>query len=160
MVAFGQDSNWWLLHRADSTRIRSGRTSKVIEPLDDGNFWQRAAHNHLLDFSDTDRTQNLIVVDPVVQAYVGSIRTVDADGNPKREVGGTTSVGHVFKASLTASGTWEGELFGARSLAEPLLGFWATDYRIPGWGRAKLGKDGGYNTVDEAYFDVMFTRGG
>ena len=44
-------------------------------------------------------------------------------------------------------------------MAEPLLGFWATDYRIPGWGRAKLGKDGGYNTVDEAYFDVMFTRG-
>ncbi|MGB1123357.1 MAG: hypothetical protein ACPG08_07515, partial [Flavobacteriales bacterium] len=58
-------------------------------------------------------------------------------------------------------GKWQfgGELLERQGLAEPLLGFWATDHRIPGWGRAKLGKDGGSNSIDEAYFDVMFTRG-
>ena len=159
VVAFGQAGNWWSLREADSTGFIPIERMELIEPLEGGNWWQRTAHSHLLDFSDTDRTQNLIVVDPVVQAYVGSIRTADADGNTQTRSWWDNIRGARFQGII--DGKWHvgGELLERQGLAEPLLGFWATDYRIPGWGRAKLGKDGGYNTVDEAYFDVMFTRG-
>ena len=44
-------------------------------------------------------------------------------------------------------------------MAEPLLGLWAVQKRIPGWGRSKLGRNSGWNTVDQAYYDVSRARG-
>ena len=93
--------------RADSAGFVPVERLELIEPLDDGSWWQRTAHNHLFDFSDTDRTQNLIVVDPVVQAYVGQSGPRMPKATLNHAPGGTTSVGRVFKASSTASGTWE-----------------------------------------------------
>ena len=76
------------------------------------------------------------MVDPVVQAYVGSIRTADADGNPQTRSWWDNIRGARFQGVI--DGKWHvgGELLERQGLAEPLLGFWATDYRIPGWGRA------------------------
>ncbi len=40
-----------------------------------------------------------------------------------------------------------------------MLGHWAAQQRIPGWGRSKLGRDNGFNTADNAYYDVARARG-
>ncbi len=159
VVAFGQVGNWWTLRTVDSTGFVPVERLELTQPSDATTWWQRTVHNHLFDFSDADRSQNLIVVDPVVQAYAGSIQTTDAQGNPQSRSWWDNIRGARFQGII--DGEWHvgGELLERQGLAEPLLGFWATDYRIPGWGRAKLGKDGGFNSIDEAYFDVMFTRG-
>jgi hypothetical protein len=159
VVAFGQADNWWSLRTMDSTGFVPVERLELTNPSDATSWWQRTVHNHLFDFSDTDRSQNLIVVDPVVQAYAGSIQTTDAEGNPQSRSWWDNIRGARFQGII--DGEWHvgGELLERQGLAEPLLGFWATDYRIPGWGRAKLGKDGGFNSIDDAYFDVMFTRG-
>jgi hypothetical protein len=159
VVAIGQASNWWSLRTVDSTGFVPVERLELTEPSDATTWWQRTVHNHLFDFSDADRSQNLIVVDPVVQAYAGSIQTTDTEGNPQSRSWWDNIRGARFQGII--DGKWQvgGELLERQGLAEPLLGFWATDYRIPGWGRAKLGKDGGSNSIDEAYFDVMFTRG-
>ena len=124
VVAFGQAGNWWSLRGTDSTGLVPVERLELTEPLDDGSWWQRATHNHLLDFSDSDRTQNLIVVDPVVQAYVGSIRTADADGNPQTRSWWDNIRGARFQGVI--DGKWHvgGALLERQGLAEPLLGFW------------------------------------
>lgn len=159
MVATGQSGNWWSLRTADSTGFVPVERLELTDPSDATTWWQRTLHNHLFDFSDVDRYRNLIVVDPVVQAYAGSIQTTDAEGNPQSRTWWDNIRGARFQGII--DGQWQagGELLERQGLAEPLLGFWAVDNRIPGWGRAKLGKDGGFNSIDEAYFDVMITRG-
>lgn len=159
VLALGQDGSWWSLRGMDSTGFVPVVRLELTEPSDAATWWQRTIHNHLFDFSDADRSQNLIVVDPVVQAYTGSIRARDEAGNEQTRAWWDNIRGARFQGII--DGKWQlgGELLERQGVAEPLLGHWATQYRIPGWGRAKLGKDGGYNTIDEAYFDVMFTRG-
>ena len=155
----GQTDTWWKLRNADSTGFVPIQRSKLTEPSDASTWWKRTLHNHLFDFSDDDRTQTLIVVDPVLQAHIGSIRTKSEGGSRQAQTWWDNIRGARFQGII--EGKWQlgGELLERQGLAEPLLGHWATQYRIPGWGRSKLGKDGGYNTVDEAYFDVMFARG-
>lgn len=159
VLAFGQGAEWWSLRTTDSSGFVPIERLELTEPSEAHTWWQRTVHNHLFDFSDAERTQNLIVVDPVVQAFAGSICTSNGQGNETARTWWDNIRGARFQGVI--DGKWQlgGELLERQGLAEPLLGHWATDYRIPGWGRAKLGKESGYNTVDEAYFDVMFTRG-
>ena len=159
MLAFGQAGNWWSLRTVDSTGFVPVERLELTEPSDATTWWHRTVYNHLFDFSDAERSQNLIVVDPVVQAYAGSIQTTDTEGNPQSRSWWDNIRGARFQGIIDGKWHLGGELLERQGLAEPLLGFWATDYRIPGWGRAKLGKDGAFNSIDEAYFDVMFTRG-
>lgn len=159
VMAIGQAGEWWSLRTADSSGFVPIERLQLTKPSNAPSWWQRTAQNHLFDFSDADRTQNLVVVDPVVQAFAGSIRTTDAAGNPQTRTWWDNIRGARFQAII--DGKWQlgGELLERQGLAEPLLGYWAATDRIPGWGRAKVGKDGAYDTVEEAYFDVMFTRG-
>ncbi|MGB1122443.1 MAG: hypothetical protein ACPG08_02880, partial [Flavobacteriales bacterium] len=83
VVAIGQAGDWWSLRTMDSTGFVPVERLELTEPSDATTWWQRTVHNHLFDFSDDDRSQNLIVVDPVVQAHVGSLQTTDAEGNPQ-----------------------------------------------------------------------------
>ena len=139
VMAIGQAGEWWSLRTADSSGFVPIERLQLTKPSNAPSWWQRTAQNHLFDFSDADRTQNLVVVDPVVQAFAGSIRTTDAAGNPQARTWWDNIRGARFQAII--DGKWQlgGELLERQGLAEPLLGYWAATDRIPGWGRAKVG---------------------
>jgi hypothetical protein len=124
-------------------------------------WWKRTAEQHLLDFSDREGGANVVVVDPVVQASVGALlppsgmMTVE----PEPQITWDNIRGARFQAIIDHRWHVGGELLERQGIAEPLLGYWAAQNRIPGWGRSKLGKDNGFNTWEEAYFDVSRTRG-
>lgn len=149
--------NSWALRGIDSTGFVPAVRLELTEPTVAESRWQRIAHNHLFDFSDTDRSQNLIVVDPVVQAFAGRILS-DASESSSGEWWDNIR-GARFQGRIDRKWHIGGELLERQGVAEPLLGHWAAQNRIPGWGRSKLGKEGGYNTAASAYFDVMVTRG-
>ncbi|MGB2385529.1 MAG: hypothetical protein ACPH8E_08490, partial [Flavobacteriales bacterium] len=120
VVAFGQVGNWWTLRTVDSTGFVPVERLELTQPSDATTWWQRTVHNHLFDFSDADRSQNLIVVDPVVQAYAGSIQTTDAEGNPQSRSWWDNVRGARFQGII--DGKWHvgGELLERQGLAEPL----------------------------------------
>ena len=103
-------------------------------------------------------TRNLIVVDPVVESFVGTIRPRAEGVRPTTHLGQHPR-GPRFQAIIDNRWHIGGELLERQGVAEPLLGLWAVRNQIPGWGRSKLGKDNAFNTAQQAYFDVSQTRG-
>lgn len=150
-------SNLWALRTQDSTGFIPAERLELTAPSTAASWWQRTAHNHLFDFSDTDRERNLIVVDPVVQSFVGRVLPEGPDAEQREHWDNIR--GARFQGRI--DGRWHigGELLERQGVADPLLGLWSTQFQTPGWGRSKLGKDRGYNTVNQAYFDAMLTRG-
>jgi hypothetical protein len=150
-------SNLWALRTQDSTGFIPAERLELTAPSTAASWWQRTAHNHLFDFSDDDPERNLIVVDPVVQSFVGRVLPEGQDAVAREwwdNIRGARFQGRI-------DGRWHvgGELLERQGVADPLLGIWASQFRTPGWGRSKLGKNGGYTASDQAYFDVMLTRG-
>lgn len=157
-LVHGQSSSrTWALRSIDSTGFVPAERLELTDPLPSDSWWKRTAHNHLFDFSDADRAQNLIVVDPVVQAYVGRIVTGGAESETREWWDNIR--GARFQGRIDRKWHLGGELLERQGIAEPLLGRWAVQYHVPGWGRSKLGKGGEYATATSAYFDVMLTRG-
>lgn len=147
------------LHDRDSTgHVPALRVD--IAPHSEEPLWrQRVMRQHLLDFSDDDPKSNAIVVDPVVEAFVGQLMPA-SDGDPIARSSIWDNIrGARFRAIIDERWHLGGELLERQGIAEPLLGYWAEQNRIPGWGRSKLGKDNGHNTIEDAYFDVAQTRG-
>lgn len=155
---FGQSpSPTWALRSIDSTGFVPAVRLEAKEPVELDTWWKRTLRNHLFDFSDADRSQNLIVVDPVVQSYAGRVVPAGAESEPREwwdNIRGARFQGRIDRKWIVG-----GELLERQGVAEPLLGHWASQYRVPGWGRSKLGKGGEYTTATSAYFDVMLTRG-
>ena len=138
----------------DSTGHIPALRTHITPPSDADTWWQRVGEQHLLDFSEAS---NKIVVDPIVQVMAGVIQI---DG----EEPGTQTIwdnirGARFQAEIDGQFHIGGELLERQGVAEPLLGLWAVQKRIPGWGRSKLGRNSGWNTVDQAYYDVSRARG-
>lgn len=157
LAALHGQSNLWALRTQDSTGFIPAERLELTAPSTAASWWQRTAHNHLFDFSDTDRERNLIVVDPVVQSFVGRVLPDGPDAEARQwwdNIRGARFQGRI-------DGRWHvgGELLERQGLTDPLMGFWAEQFRTPGWGRSKLGKDREYTTAEQAYFDVMLTRG-
>jgi hypothetical protein len=107
-------------------------------------------NRHLFNFSDSI---NFVTVDPVLQSHWGKAKGLEA-----------TSIwdnirGARFRARI--DGIWHigGELLERQGIASPMLGFWATQRRIPGWGRSKLGRNNASNIEENAYYDVARARG-
>ena len=115
-----------------------------------GNAWQQLQRRHLFDFSDSI---NSVVVDPVIQAHWGQTQGLESDAIWDNIRGAR------FRARIDGMWYVGGELLERQGVASPMLGHWAAQNRIPGWGRSKLGRDNGSNTADDAYYDVSRARG-
>ena len=146
----------WLAPAADAQIIRDVfgnvpaiRHPKEIQPAE-GSPWKQIWHRHLFDFSDSI---NSLVVDPVVQAHWGQARGLETDAIWDNIRGAR------FRARIDGMWYVGGELLERQGIASPMLGHWAAQKRIPGWGRSKLGRDRGNNTADNAYYDVSRARG-
>ena len=153
------------LHQVDSTGHAPAIRVEVTPRSQASTWWQRTMRQHLLDFSDRDNknergsdgSSNLIVVDPVVESFVGTMQS-SAEGSQPEAIWDNIR-GARFQAVVDSRWHIGGELLERQGVAEPLLGLWAVGNQIPGWGRSKLGKDNGFNTAEQAYFDVSQTRG-
>jgi hypothetical protein len=138
----------------DSTGHIPAIRTQITPPSDAATWWQRLGEQHLLDFSEN---QNKIVVDPIVQIMGG---TVQFSGNEQEDLTFWDNIrGARFQAELDGQFHIGGELLERQGVADPLLGMWAVERRIPGWGRSKLGRDNAWNTIDRAYYDVSRARG-
>jgi len=138
----------------DSTGHIPALRTHIVPHSDAATWWQRVGEQHLLDFSEAP---NKIVVDPIVQVMAGVIQ-IDGD-EPGTQTIWDNIRGARFQAELDGQFHIGGELLERQGVAEPLLGLWAVQNRIPGWGRSKLGRNSGWNTVDQAYYDVSRARG-
>ena len=138
----------------DSTGHIPALRTRITPPSDAATWWQRVGEQHLLDFSEAPNT---IVVDPIVQVMAGVIQ-IDGDERKTQTIWDNIR-GARFQAELDGQFHIGGELLERQGVAEPLLGLWAVQKRIPGWGRSKLGRNSGWNTVDQAYYDVSRARG-
>lgn len=146
------------LRDRDSTGHVPALRVNIVPRSEEPQWHKRVVNQHLLDFSDDDPNSNAIVVDPVVEAFAGQL--LPASDAPMTSSPVWDNIrGARFRAII--DGRWHlgGELLERQGIAEPLLGYWAEQNRIPGWGRSKLGKDNGHNTLEDAYFDVAQTRG-
>ena len=116
----------------------------------EGSYWQRLPNQHLFDFSGENGS---VYVDPVVQVHGGGTKNMEA------EVVWDNIRGARIQATI--DGIWHlgGELLERQGVADPMLGYWAVQNRIPGWGRSKLGRQGAWNTLETAYYDVSRARG-
>lgn len=107
---------------------------------------------HLLDFS-TDRST--VVVDPLLDLAWGPVR-------PAPETAWLNIRGATFAANW--DGQWRawGSLEEHQSIRTGAEAWWtAMNGSLPGWGRAKLGRDGGqWRTADSLYADVARAEGG
>jgi hypothetical protein len=103
---------------------------RVHEPFvaPEGSYWQRLPNQHLFDFSGENGS---VYVDPVVQVHGGGTKNMEA------EVVWDNIRGARFQATI--DGIWHlgGELLERQGVADPILGYWAVQNRIPGWGRSK-----------------------
>jgi hypothetical protein len=125
------------------------RNPEAIETVI-GNAWQQLQRRHLFDFSDSINT---VVVDPVIQAHWGQTQGLEPDAIWDNIRGAR------FRARIDGMWYVGGELLERQGVASPMLGHWAAQNMIPGWGRSKLGRDNGFNTAENAYYDVSRARG-
>ena len=159
--AVGQSPMNASLSMSDSSGYMPAQRLNITPRSTADSWWKRTGEQHLLDFSDREGGTNVVVVDPVVQASIGALlppsgmMTVE----PEPQATWDNIRGARFQAIIDDRWHVGGELLERQGIAEPLLGYWAAQNRIPGWGRSKLGKDNGFNTWEEAYFDVSRTRG-
>ena len=133
----------------ENGNIPAIRHPKSIQPVI-GNAWQQLQRRHLFDFSDSI---NSVVVDPVIQAHWGQTQGLESNAIWDNIRGAR------FRARIDGMWYVGGELLERQGVASPMLGHWAAQNRIPGWGRSKLGRDNGSNTADDAYYDVSRARG-
>ncbi len=138
----------------DSTGHIPAVRTQITPPSQASTWWKRAGEQHLLDFSEN---KSKVVVDPIVQVMVGIVQF----NTPERKdlTIWDNIRGARFQAELDEKFYIGGELLERQGVAEPLLGLWAVQNRIPGWGRSKLGRDNSWNTVEQAYYDVSRSRG-
>jgi len=159
--AIGQSPMSPSLCMSDSSGYVPAQRLNITPRSTAASWWKRTAEQHLLDFSDREEGANVVVVDPVVQASMGAL--LPSSGmmtvEPEPQTTWDNIRGARFQAIIDDRWHVGGELLERQGIAEPLLGYWAAQNRIPGWGRSKLGKDNGFNTWEEAYFDVSRTRG-
>jgi hypothetical protein len=138
----------------DSTGHIPAIRTHITPPSNAITWWQRLGEQHLLDFSEK---QNKVVVDPIVQVMAG---TVQFTGNEQEDLTFWDNIrGARFQAELDGQFHIGGELLERQGVADPLLGTWAVQRRIPGWGRSKLGRNNAWNTIDRAYYDASRARG-
>ena len=138
----------------DSTGHIPALRTHITQPSNAITWWQRLGEQHLLDFSEN---QNKIVVDPIIQVMVGMAQFTS---NDQQDLTFWDNIrGARFQAELDGQFHIGGELLERQGVADPLLGIWAVQRRIPGWGRSKLGRNNGWNTIDQAYYDVSRARG-
>ena len=146
----------WLAPAAEAQIVRDvhGNVPAIRHPKDiqpaKGGSWQQIGQRHLFDFSDSINT---IVVDPVMQAHWGQTQGLETEAIWDNIRGAR------FRARIDGMWYIGGELLERQGVASPMLGHWAAQHRIPGWGRSKLGRDSGSNTADNAYYDVSRARG-
>lgn len=149
------------LSQTDSAGHVPALRLELSPPSEAARWWRRTMDQHLLDFSDREGGSNVVVVDPVVESFVG--RVLPSPGmltvEPEARAVWDNIRGARFQAILDDRWHIGGELLERQGVAEPLLGYWAVQNRIPGWGRSKLGNSTGFNTAEQAYFDVSRTRG-
>ena len=138
----------------DSTGHIPAVRTQITPPSSAATWWQRVGEQHLLDFSDGG---NKIVVDPIVQVMAGTVQSDAADA-ASRTIWDNIR-GARFQAEIDGQFHIGGELLERQGVADPLLGLWAVQNRIPGWGRSKLGRDNAWNTTEQAYYDVSRARG-
>ena len=138
----------------DSTGHIPALRTHIAAPSDAATWWQRVGEQHLLDFSEAP---NKIVVDPIVQVMAGAIQ-IDGEESKTQTIWDNIR-GARFQAELDGQFHIGGELLERQGVAAPLLGRWAVQKRIPGWGRSKLGRNSSWNTVEQAYYDVSRARG-
>lgn len=146
-----------LIHRLvnqDSTGYTPALRIAIVPPSLEPTWWKRMSQQHLLDFSEN---ANLVVVDPVVQVMAGQIQS--SNEALHQQTVWDNIRGARFQALIDDAWHIGGELLERQGVAEPMLGYWAAQYRIPGWGRSKLGRDRSWNTPEQAYFDVSRSRG-
>jgi hypothetical protein len=138
----------------DSTGHIPAVRTQITSPSSAATWWQRVGEQHLLDFSEGE---NKIVVDPIVQVMAGTVQS-DAANTTNRTFWDNIR-GARFQAEIDGQFHIGGELLERQGVADPLLGLWAVQNRIPGWGRSKLGRDNAWNTTEQAYYDVSRARG-
>lgn len=106
---------------------------------------------HLLDFS-SDRS--VVVVDPLLDLAWGPVR-------PAPDFAWLNIRGATFSASWDEQWQAWGSLEEHQSIRTGAEAWWtAMNGSLPGWGRAKLGRDGGWRTADSLYVDVARAEGG
>lgn len=107
---------------------------------------------HLLDFS-SDRA--MVVVDPLLHLAWGPVR-------PAPEFAWLNIRGASFAARWDEQWNAWGSLEEHQSIRTGADAWWtAMNGSLPGWGRAKLGRDGGlWRTADSLYVDVARAEGG
>ena len=138
----------------DSTGHIPAVRAQITQPSSAATWWQRVGEQHLLDFSDGG---NKVVVDPIIQVMAGTVQS-DAANAANLTIWDNIR-GARFQAEIDGQFHIGGELLERQGVADPLLGLWAVQNRIPGWGRSKLGRDNAWNTAEQAYYDVSRARG-
>lgn len=138
----------------DSTGYTPALRISITPPSQETTWWKRMSNQHLLDFSEES---NFVVVDPVVQVMAGQMQS--ANEALHQQTVWDNIRGARFQALIDNRWHIGGELLERQGVAEPMLGYWAAQYRIPGWGRSKLGRDRSWDTPEQAYFDVSRSRG-
>jgi hypothetical protein len=138
----------------DSTGHIPALRTHITPPSNAPTWWERFGEQHLLDFSEE---QNKVVVDPIVQVMAGTVQFED-DGQEDLIIWDNIR-GARFQAELDERFHIGGELLERQGVADPLLGLWAVQQRIPGWGRSKLGRNNGWNNSEQAYYDASRVRG-
>jgi hypothetical protein len=106
---------------------------------------------HLLDFSSE---RSVVVVDPLLDLSWGPVR-------PAPDFAWLNIRGATFSASWDEQWQAWGSLEEHQSIRTGAEAWWtAKNGSLPGWGRAKLGRDGGWRTADSLYADVARAEGG
>ncbi len=106
-----------------------------MSPRSEAATWgKRTIRQHLLDFSDRenegDDTRNLIVVDPVVESFVGTIRP-RAEGSDPQPIWGQHPRGPISKRSLTTGGTSVANYWNVQALRSHCSAFGLFEIKSP-----------------------------